>query len=280
MKTIIVIFTTILFSASSSASTFSDIAKQLPLDESVKKTLPIKTAAPGVPLTGDLSNADEEALGREIAGRLLSASPLVKNDKLQNYVNKVGRIVAGRSSRPTLHWTFGVIDSTDINAFSAPGGYVYITAGLYRLIENEAELAGVLGHEITHITLRHHVKLLQKTRALELGRDFLLGKVTNDSVKKLAGNGAVIYARALDKDAEFSCDRLGIQLAANAGYDPFAFIALLDRIGAYTENADKLALLYKTHPHPSDRLTALDRAIGARWDTLEAVITPARIVKY
>lgn len=229
-----------------------------------------------VPLFGEPSDADEEALGREIAGRLLAASPLIKDPALQKYVNQVGAYVAQQSKRPTLHWTFGVIESDDINAFAAPGGYIFVTRGLYRLLRNEAELAGVLGHEIAHVNLRQHVKLLQKTRLLAMGQALLTAKAKNATVKELSGTGAEFYARSLDKDAEFACDRTGIKYAARAGYEPFAYIDALDRIGA-SDQSDRLSLLFKTHPHPADRIAALGKALGHQWHTLGGT-TPARWV--
>jgi predicted Zn-dependent protease len=252
------------------------------LDAEVKKSLGLAPEATGeagasVPLVGPMSDADEQALGREIAGRLLAASPLVLNEALQGYVNRVGRYVAAQSQRPSLIWTFGVIQSDDINAFAAPGGYVFVTVGLYRLLENEAELAGVLAHEIAHVNERHHVKLLQQARLLQLGQSALLGKTKSDTVKNLAGNGLELYARSLDKNAEFACDRLAITYAAKAGYDPFAYIAVLDRIGA-SEDADQLALLYKTHPHPAERLQVLEGLMGDRWDALGGTGIPQRWV--
>ena len=90
---------------------------------------------------------------------------------------------------------FGIYDAPEINAFATPGGYVFITSGLYRLLENEAALAGVIGHEMTHVNERHYVKLLQQQRALALGREFLLGQVKNATVQQLAGNGVELTFR-------------------------------------------------------------------------------------
>ncbi|MDO9394578.1 MAG: M48 family metalloprotease, partial [Methylotenera sp.] len=115
------------------------------------------------------STAEEIALGREITGNLLGAAPLVKNEALQKYVNSVGRWVASQSERPDLPWHFGVIESDDLNAFAAPGGYVMITKGLYKKMSNEAQLAGVLGHEIGHVVAKHQLKVLQKQQLLNLG---------------------------------------------------------------------------------------------------------------
>lgn len=230
-----------------------------------------------IPLLSDLSDSEEERLGREIAGRLLAASPLVDDRALQQYVNRVGVYVAQQSKRPQLNWTFGVIASDDINAFAAPGGYVFLTRGLYRTLRNEAELAGVLGHEIAHVNERHHVRLLQKTRLLAQGQTLLAKKIKSDTVKDLSGKGAEVYARSLDKDAEFDCDRLGIEYAARAGYEPFAYIDALDRLGA-GDQSDRLALLFKTHPHPADRVEALAQSIDNRWDNLAGGVTPKRWV--
>lgn len=233
-----------------------------------------------VPLTGNMSDADEEKLGREIAGRMFGALPLVKDDRLQAYVNRVGRHVAAQGSRPDINWTFAVVESPAVNAFAAPGGYVIVTRGLYAMLQSEAELAGVLAHEIAHVNSRHHVKVLQKQRLVAMGRDALLKKAQGSTVQALAGNGAEIFARSLDKNAEFEADRLGVVYAARAGYDPFALAAVLDRLNAGGGEDDRVALLYKTHPHPAERLKALDTAIGSRFDALPAGATlEQRLVK-
>jgi predicted Zn-dependent protease len=242
------------------------------------KALGQQAAAGGIPLIGTISDTDEQALGREIAGRLLAAYPLVRNEAVQRYINQVGRYLAAQGPRPGLNWTFGVIQNDDINAFATPGGYIFVTRGLYRLLGNEAELAGVLGHEMVHVNERHYVKLLQQQRALALGQEFLLGQVKNVTIQQLAGSGVELYARSLDKDAEYTCDRLGIQYAARAGYDPFAYLAVLDRLGTGAQ-ADQLALLFKTHPHPAARLDALAQLIGHRWDGLGGTVATKRWVK-
>jgi predicted Zn-dependent protease len=282
MKRLLVALAVLLSACATGQAPFSDLVDTKAIDAEVKKSLGLAPELPSeaganVPLIGQMSDADEQALGREIAGRLLAASPLVPNEALQRYVNRVGRYVAAQSQRPSLSWTFGVIQSDDINAFAAPGGYVFVTAGLYRMLENEAELAGVLAHEIAHVNERHHVKLLQQARLLQLGQSALLGKAKSDTVKNLAGNGLELYARSLDKNAEFASDRLAITSAAKAGYDPFAHIAVLDRIGA-SEDADQLALLYKTHPHPGERLTVLEEQMGSNWDALGGAGAPPRWV--
>lgn len=211
---------------------------------------------------------DEIRIGREITGNLLGASPLVKDAALQQYVNKVGRWVALQSERPDLPWRFGVIESNDINAFAAPGGYVVVTRGLYNKLTSEAQLAGVLAHEIGHVIHKHHLKVLQKSQLLDMGANALGKKNKDKNIKKLIGSGAEILARSLDKDAEFEADRTGVVLAARAGYDAYGLPEVLEAIGHVAKNDDSVTLLFKTHPAPDDRLVKLGDSIGNRLDNV------------
>ena len=228
----------------------------------------------------ELSVEEEIEIGRQISGNLLGAAPLVPDDAVQAYVNKVGRWIASQSGRADLKWTFGVIDSADINAFAAPGGYVFLTKGLYARLQDEAQLAGVLAHEIAHVQEKHHLKVLQKQQLMNLGSEALSRKVKGEEVvQKLIGSGAEILARGLDKGAEFEADRLGVVLAARAGYDPFGLRAVLQDIGANTQDAGSVALLFKTHPHPDERLAALGEAMGTRLDDVQGRALAERLVK-
>ena len=216
-------------------------------------------------LGGQTSAEEEHAIGRQIAGNLLGAAPLVADAGLQRYVNRVGQWVAGGSERPDLPWRFGVIDSEDINAFAAPGGYVFVTKGLYKKLQNEAELAAVLGHEIGHVVRQHHLKLLRQSQMVSAVGGLLGQKLQNKNqiVQNLIGNGAEIVARSLDKDAEYEADRMGMILAVRAGYDGYALPAVLQEIGHVPAQDSRMALLYKTHPHPEDRLLRLDEAVAS-----------------
>lgn len=217
------------------------------------------------------SREEEIALGREITGNLLGAAPLVKDEALQKYVNSVGRWVALQSERPDLPWHFGVIESEDLNAFAAPGGYVVITKGLYRKMANEAQLAGVLAHEIGHVVAKHQLKVLQKQQLLNLGAGFLSKKFAKDNnlINKAIGSGAEISARSLDKNAEFEADRLGVSYATRSGYEPFGLTDILQILGQTNKSDSSVALLFKTHPAPDERLTALGDAIGNKLDNVK-----------
>ena len=218
------------------------------------------------------SKEEEIALGREITGSLLGAAPLVKDEALQKYVNQVGRWVANQSERADLPWKFGVIDSADLNAFAAPGGYVLLTKGLYQKIQSEAQLAGVLGHEIAHIVKKHQLKVLQKQQLLGYGASRLSGLFGKKDklAKKALNTGAEISARGLDKDAEFEADRMGLTLAYRAGYDAYGLPDVLQTIGQTNKSDSSVALLFKTHPSPDERLAKLGDSIGDKLDNAKA----------
>lgn len=218
------------------------------------------------------SQDEEIAIGKQISGNLLGAAPLVNDGALQKYVNNVGRWVASQSERPDLPWHFGVIESDDVNAFAAPGGYVFITRGLYLLLQNEAELAGVLGHEIGHVILKHHLKILQQSKLVDVGSKLVANQVGGDNViQKAIGNGAEIVSRSLDKNAEFEADRVGVVLSARAGYDVFGLPAVLQQIGHFSKDDSSVALLFKTHPHPDERLDKLGVAMGDKFDMVKGL---------
>ena len=241
-------------------------------------TQPVVPNAPEKPaeqllkaLMGGKTSPEEEArIGQQIAGNLLGAAPLVRDDGLQRYVNRVGRWVALQSERPNLAWHFGVIESDDLNAFAAPGGYIFLTKGLYQKLKNEAELAGVLGHEIGHVIRKHHLKLLQKSQGIAALGGLLGKKLKNENevVQNLIGNGAEVVARGLDKDAEYEADRIGVVLSARAGYDAYALPAVLAEIGHVAKTDKSVSLLFKTHPHPEERLGQLSEAVGDKLDAL------------
>ncbi|MEW5755760.1 MAG: M48 family metallopeptidase [Pseudomonadota bacterium] len=229
-------------------------------------------------LLAGFSEKEEIAIGRQIAGNLLGATPLVKDEALQRYVNKVGRWVAAQSERPDLAWHFGVIESSDINAFAIPGGYVFVTRGLYQVLQSEAELAGVLAHEVAHVTKKHHLKILQQGKLLDLGAKALGKKIGEDEkIRGLIGSGAEILSRSLDKNAEHEADRMGVVLAARAGYDPFALPAVLQQIARVSKEDTAVSLLFKTHPHPDARLTQLAAAMGNRFDQVTGLTLATRL---
>jgi beta-barrel assembly-enhancing protease len=218
---------------------------------------------------------EEREIGRQWAGTLLGAAPLVRDEALQRYVNRVGRWVALQSERPDLDWRFGVLDSPNVNAFATPGGYIFVTRGLVLRLRNEAELAGVLAHEIGHVVEKHHLNAIRKAQGLSLGVDlvseFAIKDRGNEMVnERLLGGVREVLTRGLDKSDEYAADRIGVVLAARAGYDPFGLPSVLQTLHAMGAEDSTLALMFATHPTPESRLEALDKSMGTRLDDFGA----------
>lgn len=210
--------------------------------------------------TGKVGEKDEINIGRNVMSGLLGAAPLLDNNQLQQYVNRVGHWVALQSERPDLPWSFGVIDSPNVNAFAAPGGYIVMTAGLYQLFENESQLATVLAHEISHVIEKHHLDAIRDTSQRELLADLAV-KVTEekyrDKMSKLVNSGVQIYARGLDQRYEYGADRRGVVLAARSGYDPYAMLDVLTTLSSINTADDSMAVFLNTHPPLSERIETL-----------------------
>lgn len=220
--------------------------------------------------TVNLKEVDEKGeaeIGNVSAAKVLGVAPLVQNDKLQAYVNQVGLWLAMQTERPDLPWRFGVMDTDGVNAFAAPGGYVFITRGLLLRMRSEAELAGVLAHEIAHVVKRHHLVAIQKNAKTGLVSNLMSMAVDNSSSqygewkKKAISASSELYERGLDKDDEFEADRLGVVIAARAGYDPYGLPSVLQALDSINPQDSNLALMFKTHPSSRQRLDLLDVAM-------------------
>jgi hypothetical protein len=229
-------------------------------------------AAKVVPKSDDELTAEELALGPEIAGRILGARPLWNDADAQRRVNLVGRWVAAQTSRRDLPWTFGVIDTPEINAFAAPGGFVLMTRGLYELLSSDSELAAALGHEISHCVQRDHYNVIHQQEMATAGKERALRdvKASNDSVagsyarRYAEEHGATIMLTALDREAEYRADEGAEVYLARSGMNPLALYSLLQKLTALGTESASLAQLYRTHPPLDARIDRIDqRASGA-----------------
>jgi predicted Zn-dependent protease len=211
---------------------------------------------------GEVNQGEEETIGREAVAVLLGAVPLLDNDPLQRYVNSVGSWVAQHTERKELVWRFGVLDSEDINAFAAPGGYIFVTKGLLKQMHSEAELAGALAHETVHVLEKHYLAAVQKAARVNLATTLIGTQVEDkdrDRMEKLSAGFKEVYSRGLDKADEFEADRRGVVIATRAGYDPYGLPAVLQTLAGMNPNDASLSLLFKTHPPASQRLSLLER---------------------
>lgn len=211
---------------------------------------------------------EEEQIGYATAATLLGAAKPINDPAVQEYVNKVGLWVALQSDRPNLPWHFAVVDSNDIDAFAVPGGYVFITRGLLLHMRSEAELAGALGHEISHVVLKQQLKALQQAAQLNL-----LGAAAQFELQQHGQNTQLfnnvanatrnLYSKGLDKRDEFEADRMGVVLAARAGYDPYGLLAVLQTLETVDPKSNGMQLLLATHPAPAARVAMLSAEMQA-----------------
>ncbi len=177
-----------------------------------------------------MSESKEVEIGREEDVKVRQQYGVYDNKALQRYVDDVGQRLARVSHRPNLQYHFTVVDSPEINAFALPGGYVYITRGILAYLNSEAELAGVLGHEIGHVTARHSVQQLSAATAANVGATVLqifvpaLQNSLGNNVMGLLGNALL---SGYGRDHELEADRLGAQYLARSGYDPQAMLKVL-----------------------------------------------------
>src|SRR5262245_49216545 len=178
------------------------------------------------PVTGKreivlVSQSQEIAMGQESHLQVREEYGFVDHASSQTYIQTVGRKLAAVSHRPELEWHFTVVDSPVVNAFAIPGGYVYLTRGILAYIRSEAELAAVMGHEIGHVTARHTVRQLTRTQLTQIGLG--VGGALSHTFGQfgdLANSAVGVLFLRFSRDDEREADRLGIEYAAKAGYDP------------------------------------------------------------
>jgi Zn-dependent protease with chaperone function len=215
---------------------------------------------------------DELALGPQIAGRVLGAAPLWNDPMAQQRVNVIGRWVASQTLRPDYPWTFAVIDMPEYNAFAAPGGYVFMTRGLYEVLQSDDEVAAVLAHEMSHVVQRDQYNVVRKQQTTkvftDIGREQLVSHVGGSGVGGMASKAVVNYVAKFgaslilthfDKSVEYRSDEAAEVYLVRAGYNPLAIYAVLQKLAGVSPRSDRLTTLSKTHPSAEDRLDSLDK---------------------
>jgi predicted Zn-dependent protease len=214
------------------------------------------------PVTGDrefvmMSEAQEIAMGRESDVEIRRQMGLYEDDTLQQYVEEIGLEMAARSHRPELPWSFAIVDSPAVNAFAVPGGFIYLTRGIMAYLGDEADLAGVIGHEIGHVTARHTVQAYTRASGAQLG--LLVGSIFSPVARAaggLAESGLGVLFLRYGRDAELQADRLGAEYAANAGWDPTGVQDMLSTLSRISEGSDRRGVpgWLATHPEAGDRV--------------------------
>ncbi len=195
----------------------------------------------------------EIRFGRDLAARILGNYKLLKNEKLIRYVSRVGKSISLYSGRPELKFYFAVLDTDEINAFATPGGYIFITHGALKKMDNEAQLAAVLGHEIAHVTRRHVVRRIDirgdNTSAVSAlsgmigGATAAFRTLLETSINKAS---EILFEKGYKLKEEMEADSIGTLMAASAGYHPSALKNFLIKSGGF----EKKDATYKSKEHP------------------------------
>jgi Zn-dependent protease with chaperone function len=211
----------------------------------------------------DLQMTDEEEakLGAAVSEKIRERYGVVQDPAVHKYVTLVGAVLAQASSRPNLPWTFIVLDVGSVNAFAAPGGFVHITRGALGLIKSEAELAGVLGHELTHVTEKHTIRAIQKSKAVQMGAEETLSGNAGLFEQAVTATYENIIDKGFGRAEENESDEKGIILANKVGYSPAGLGAFLTRIKERNTNSTEKKGMFASHPEMQERLDNLAKEI-------------------
>jgi beta-barrel assembly-enhancing protease len=222
----------------------------------------------------NIDDREERQLGETVSANLREKYGVVQSEELTKYVTLVGTALAQASTRPNLNWRFIVLDTDGVNAFAAPGGIVHVTRGLLGLVRNEAELAGALGHEITHITVKHTVRAIEKSKTIQMASDEAGSGTARD--RFVAALAQEAYNRILNnefsREDESEADRVGVQLASRLGYAPHGLVDVLRKLDARNSGRDERNGLFASHPATKERIDRLEKQIKDEKLTGNAII--------
>ena len=205
-----------------------------------------------------ISDTDEVRLGAQTAAKVLSETPEYPNPEIKAYLTGIGQKLAAASERPNLAWQFFAVETTDINAFAAPGGYLFVTTGALRLMSNEAQLAGVMGHEITHVTHHHYREQLAKNATLGVALQGVLAATNAGQGTQLAAGAAFQLAGlTFSRGDESDADKGGTLLLGRVNRNPLG-------IAKYFERAKSMGVPEWLSDHPG---TAIACTRWRSWST-------------
>jgi predicted Zn-dependent protease len=207
-----------------------------------------------------ITDEDELRLGAAVSERVRLRYGVAQDQAVHRYVSLVGALLVRASTRPQLPFTFVVPDTDGVNAFAAPGGYVHITRGALALMSNEAELAGVLAHEIIHVTEKHTMKSIQEGKFIQMGADETL-KGNSALFNKLVDKASEMVLAGFGRKEELESDRLGIVLADAVGYAPSGLDTFLHRLADRNKASTEKQGLFASHPEMDERFKKLEALV-------------------
>jgi predicted Zn-dependent protease len=229
-----------------------------------------------------IGEEEEIALGQSVALEAFSRfGGEYHNESLTRYLNLVGKTVAEISDRPNLNYHFAILNSREQNAFAAPGGYIFVTIGLLKTLKDEAELAGVLAHEIAHVTQKHMLKTIQRGAVLSSATEFTLTAMEKDPemyanvIDEITDK---LFTKGLDKDLEYEADVYGIEFAYRAGYNPNGLRNYLKTLQAQKGIAK--SAFFTTHPPTEERISKINSTLRNYSDGATLAILKERFQKY
>jgi len=202
-----------------------------------------------------ISEEKEIAIGRRSDPVILQQFGYYDDPALQEYVNEIGQKLAGVCSRKDITYYFKVVDSEDINAFALPGGWIYVTRGILAMMNSEAELAGVLGHEIGHVVGRDSANMISQQTWFQIVA--LAGMAASPTTRELAMAGNMLFDAVMlgyGREKEFLADSQGVNYMFKAGYDPLQMVALQESLGQLYQGPVGYARYLTTHPYVGDRI--------------------------
>ena len=205
----------------------------------------------------------ELALGKQLAIEVEKQSKMVDDPIVGEYVNRLGQNLV-RNSDAKIPVNFKIIDSASVNAFTLPGGYIFVNSGLIRVAETEAELAGAIAHEIAHVAARHSTRQQSRAQIANLATVPLifLGGWTGFAVRQAANVGIPMTFLSFSRAFEGEADMLGLEYMYQAGYDPTASIDIFERIESLEKRVPgTVAKVFSTHPMTADRIKAVQKNI-------------------
>lgn len=211
-----------------------------------------------------IGDAEERSLGAKMAAQVEAENTLVTDPVITDYVNRLGQRIVRLSDRPQIPYQFKVVASKEVNAFALPGGYVYVYTGLLRQLDTECQLAGVLGHETSHIVARHGVKRLQEGLGLEVLSGLVFGG-SSETTKAVAGQGLALLLRGYSRQAEREADSYGVLYAARAGMNPEGMVQVLEKLDKLSGGGGRFwETLGSDHPPASERAATVRAEIRAK----------------
>jgi predicted Zn-dependent protease len=218
------------------------------------------------------SEQQEIAMGQETDQAIRQEYGIYPDKALNEYVDRIGQSMVADSHRPTLKHHFAVLDTPVVNAFAAPGGYIYVTRGILALMNSEAELAAVLGHEMGHVAARHSLKRMSGQMLAQIG--LVVGSIVSKDIRKFAGLASIgmqLLFLKFSRSDEYQADALGIRYARQARYSPgemLRFFTALENMSAEA-SSHKIPTFLSTHPMTSDRIAKVKELVSSQDVRLE-----------